>query len=224
MSRLSVGIKRLWAADDRHWTRGNIVAMFTLGLLMAAIAFASFLITLTRDETLPKPISGVIAKLGPYERAPSSDDLSGITSGYHIVTQARTRTSQEEWAYQSVANPAGTVDVLVHMQNAGTERLNNVVVRAELPQRTTLLVPSTFFAHGQAPRGIPASDNVAGVGLNIGDYLSEANAYVKFSLVVAPDSEFSCGYTTLPIRVFAETDYGSEQADTVIRVSKECHS
>jgi hypothetical protein len=72
-----------------------------------------------------------------------------------------------------------TGEVVVRLKGVGNAKADNVVVRLALPSSMRLMRGSTRIFNQGYPKGLPAgSDALVGPGINIGNYLPDANAYV----------------------------------------------
>ena len=109
------------------------------------------------------------------------------------------RHGANSWVESYSAQPGETVDYLIEYRNTGTVQQNNVTLRDSLPVGQTYISGSTRFGNSQHPSGVQASDNIAnGVGINIGSYAPNANAWAIFSARVADNDDLpECGLNTL---------------------------
>lgn len=120
----------------------------------------------------------------------------------------------EEYVYLSVSphkedcwsatvtdiEPGDMVDVAIIWRNNTEETVEDVTLRAYLPE-DLLLVPSTteYQISGMAePRPAP-SDTVATEGINFGDLESKAQAWVTFTVQIDADTDLVCGLSILGI-------------------------
>ncbi len=128
------------------------------------------------------------------------------------------------WKESVEAQPGDTVDYLIEYNNTGTMRQNNVTVKDKLPQGMTYVNGSAryFNTFNPAPTGAPATDDVTGKGLNIGNYEPGSNGLVRFSAKVPTADKLKCGENKFVNTGIVETDNGWKQDTADVIVKKEC--
>lgn len=137
--------------------------------------------------------------------------------------QVRT-TGTTEWKKDVAINAGDTVDYMLTYKNTGETRQNNVLMQDTLPAGMEYVPGSTTLHNGTNPNGIKVSDNVTKPsGINIGDYLPNAVAYVKFSAkAVTNDKLPVCGPNKLTNKVRTTVDGGYKEDTADVTVPKEC--
>jgi uncharacterized repeat protein (TIGR01451 family)/LPXTG-motif cell wall-anchored protein len=129
----------------------------------------------------------------------------------------------KEWKESVQAQPGASVDYQIEYKNTGTTKQNDVVIRDVLPAGMTYVNGSTMYANATHPSGTPASDNVTKNGINIGNYLPGANAFVKFTAKVPAKEQLpKCGDNLFHNVARAETNNGSKEDSADVTVPKEC--
>ena len=146
---------------------------------------------------------------------------------FTINKQVRTYTDGKagSWVENATVKAGDKVDFLITYKNTGTIQQNNVVLKDILPKYLTLVKGSTVLYNATNPvskGGLKVSDNVTGVGINVGNYKPGADALLKFSATVASLDELECGTNTIKNTGRAETDNGSKEGVTTLTVNKTC--
>ncbi len=126
------------------------------------------------------------------------------------------------WKENIAANPGDTVDYLIEYKNTGTMRQNNVTIKDKLPAGMTYVAGSAKYYNSFNPNGAPATDDVTGKGLNIGNYEPGANGLVRFSAKLPSASTLKCGINKFVNTGIVETDNGWKQDDATVETTKEC--
>lgn len=126
---------------------------------------------------------------------------------------------QTSWSTNAIeAKPGQKVDYQLGYDNTGETVQNNVIVKDTLPQSVKYVAGSTTLKNASNPNGngmTLASNNVATSGINIGNYLPNSNAYVRFSATMPTNEELLvCGRNTLRNTMTVETENGAK-TDTV---------
>ena len=128
-----------------------------------------------------------------------------------------------KWVENYSAQPGETVDYLLSYQNTGDTQQNNVTFRDTLPAHMNYVAGSAKFGNSQHPSGTPASDNVTGVGVNVGSYAAGANAWLIFSAKVAPVADLACGQNTLKNSASVTPQGVGVKSDTAnVTVTRNC--
>lgn len=130
------------------------------------------------------------------------------------------RGATEEWMADAGTSPRGIVAVRAAMYNTGGVRLENVVMRAQLPDTLTLVADSTTLYNAAYPTGYAASDELTGVGVNLGHYAPGVNAYLLFYVRAADAAVLQCGPNRDLLEVVAETDFGQSSGTSIITTEK----
>jgi uncharacterized repeat protein (TIGR01451 family) len=128
------------------------------------------------------------------------------------------------WVESVNAQPGDTVDFLITYKNTGTIQQNDVVIKDKLPAGLTYINGSARYYNATNPTstgGHAATDDVTGVGLNVGNYAPGADAMVKFSAKVSAKKDLPCGKNTITNIGRVETNNGSKEDPAVVIVNGE---
>ncbi len=127
------------------------------------------------------------------------------------------------WVDSYAATPGETVDYLLEYNNTGPAQQDNVTFRDTLPADQSYINGSAVYGNARTPSGTKASDNVTGVGVNVGSYAAGANAWFIFSAKVSDNTELDkCGPNTMTNSASVTTAYGSKSDTAVVTVNKAC--
>ncbi len=95
------------------------------------------------------------------------------------------------------ANLGEYVQYQIEYVNLLDHTVNNVMIRDILPDNLEYVADSTYFYSSTYKNGVRVADNtVTTTGINIGNYNTNANAYVRFVAKVV-DKNVTCGYNQL---------------------------
>lgn len=144
------------------------------------------------------------------------------TADFDMNKTVRVNGAEDKTFKENVSvKPGDKVDFQVYMKNTGTAQLTNVVVRDQLPAGLTYVPGSTMLHNSSGTRTV--ADGVTTGGINIGGYLPNGDAYVKFTAQVAANDKLPvCGPNTLKNIAKVETDQGGKEDDATVTVPKEC--
>jgi len=120
--------------------------------------------------------------------------------------------------------PFGVVRVLVEYKNTGASVQKNVVVKAKLPAGFSLIPRTTRLINSAAQEGIRASEDLSKVGINLGNYAPNGNAFLLFDVLGAEPQAFKCGESRGLLIIDTETDNGTKSANSVLSLVRECPS
>lgn len=145
-------------------------------------------------------------------------------SGVKVTAQTQLKGQTNTWSSSNTAKPGETMRMLIGYQNTAIQPQNGVSVRAALTKDATLNAGTTTITNAVQPNGAPAnSDEVAGKGLNIGNYKAGANAFVAFDFTLPSADKLTCGMNRLQNSGVVELANGSEYYATALtRVNREC--
>lgn len=162
-------------------------------------------------------------------KVPGCNEFSGyvtfkvkaVQSNYTINKQVRV-AGQTEYKDSVTAKPGDTLEYRIEYKNTGALKHSNVVIKDTLPAHVSYIPGSTTLKNSNNPNGKSIADGVTTTGVNIGDYLGGANAFVKFNAKVANVNELECGTNKLTNKATVQVGNGTKQdtADTI--VNKEC--
>lgn len=162
-------------------------------------------------------------------RVPGCNQYAGYVTFNLVADQANFSVEKlvrlsgtSTWSKSVTAKVNDTVEYQIQYKNTGTTAQNNVVLKDTLPTSITYVTGSSYLKNATYPNANKVSDNiVASSGINIGNYTSGSNAYVKFSSKVT-DKNLVCGTNTLVNKVVVETANGSKSDTANVVVTKTC--
>lgn len=126
------------------------------------------------------------------------------------------------WSDSVTAKAGDIVEYQVQYINNGDTIQNNVVIKDVLPANLTYINGSTVIKNSNYPNGKTVSDDVTGIGINIGNSMPNSNAYLKFSAKIADVNALSCGVNTITNAAEAQTTNGIKRDTAVVTVTKQC--
>lgn len=139
---------------------------------------------------------------------------------FTISQQVRIKGSQN-WNESVNAKAGDQLEFQIEYKNIGTTEQNNVVIKNSLPAELTYATGSTYLKNASNPNAKNVSDNIVSTnGLNIGDYTSGSNAYIKYEATVT--SDVKCGTNTITVKVDALTNNGSKSDTATFVTNKTC--
>jgi uncharacterized repeat protein (TIGR01451 family) len=126
------------------------------------------------------------------------------------------------WSENVTANPGDTLNYRIEYDNTGETTQSNVVVKDVLPAHVSYIPGSTTIKNGANPNGKAINDDLTTIGVNIGSYGPNGNAFLYFNAKVASVDELACGTQTLTNT--AKATYGSdtEQDTATVTVNRTC--
>lgn len=103
----------------------------------------------------------------------------------------------KEWSESVEAKIGDEVEFQIEYVNLLSETAKDVMIRDVLPENVEYIANSTYLYNANYQSGVQLKDNtVVTSGINIGSYLTQGNAYVRFTTKVV-DSSLKCGSNTL---------------------------
>lgn len=144
------------------------------------------------------------------------------SAGYEVKKEVR-KSGTKEWSKSVNVNPGDSVDYQLYYKNTSNARQNNVLMQDSLPAGLTYTNGTSYLANKVHPNGLKLLDDITKPqGVNIGDYQSQANAYVKFSAKVT-DESLVCGTKTYVNKIRVTVNENSYKEDTAnVVVTKPC--
>ena len=92
------------------------------------------------------------------------------------------------WLDTHVAQPGEQITVRAEYKNTGTTKQNDVIVQVDLPENMHYVKGSTVLNNSSNDNKSVSDKIVAESGINVGNYLPGANAFVEFDVILdAPD-------------------------------------
>ena len=126
------------------------------------------------------------------------------------------------WVENYDAKPGEKVDFLLAYRNTGEVQHDNVTFSDKLPAGLSYVAGSTTWSNA-SKQNIKASDNITGVGINVGSYAPGANAYTIFSANVASNDKLpTCGTNKLVNLGKVNASNYSLEDDASVTVTKDC--
>lgn len=110
-----------------------------------------------------------------------------VTASVISITKQVKEEGTDGWVTSMNAEEGDNLAFLITIRNEGNERLTNVIVRDSLPVGLEFVSGSARLTNANYPNGYALSDSLVGVGVNIGNYGSGSNAYVRFNARVSDD-------------------------------------
>lgn len=131
-----------------------------------------------------------------------------------------------EWKTQVEAKIGDKVEIQTQYRNTTkkNETQNNVMVKSILPSNLKYVAGSTKLYSTKYPNGATINqDSVVTDGINIGNYLPNSNAYVRYTAEVV-DQNLACGSNTLVNWVQAGVGKVTLQDYAAVVVNKPCEN
>lgn len=134
----------------------------------------------------------------------------------------RIKGASKSWEDKVTAKVGQEVEYQIEYQNLLGTTANNVMIRDILPTNVEYVQNSTYLYNGNHPDGILLSDNTLTTdGINIGNYKSKANAFVRFTAKVV-DKSLVCGSNQLVNWANSTVNGAVSKDDASVMVNKEC--
>lgn len=107
---------------------------------------------------------------------------------YLIHKSARLHQSIDKEFKEKLSVKAGDiVEYQIHFKNIGSTKMNNVMIGDVINEQMNYITGSTRLYNTSNPKGMQTSDNIFISGLNIGDYHSNGDGYVRYLAKVSDD-------------------------------------
>ena len=160
-----------------------------------------------------KYLSYVEFKVKPTFETPANFDVK--------KTVRISDTTDKTWKETVDAKAGQKVDFQIEFTNTSQTTLPHVVIRDMLPTGLTYVPGTTWLHNGGGTRQV--ADGVTTDGIDVGGYVPQGNAFVKFTAQVAANDKLpTCGPNTLKNIASAETSGSKKEDDASVTVSKEC--
>lgn len=131
--------------------------------------------------------------------------------------------TDKTWKNSVTAQPGDTVDFQIHFKNNGDTQLKDVIAKDTLPNGMTYVNGSTYLANSDGTKNV--ADGITSNGLNIGGYMPNGDAYIKFSAKIGNNNNLArCGLNALTNSVKITTSTGSKESTAVVNVTKVCET
>lgn len=142
---------------------------------------------------------------------------------YDFAKEVRKSGTTDKYAENVSVKPGDKVDFRLSFKNTGPVKLNNVVLKDQLPTGLTYVADSAKLYNSSYPNGYALGNTLFADGSNIGHYSTSINAFVVFTAQVAANAQLpKCGDNSLKNIAKVTTDYGNKEDDAKVDVKKEC--
>ena len=144
-----------------------------------------------------------------------------VPQGDFTINKTVRKSGDKTWSESVKVNPGDKVDYQIEFKNTGETQLKDVIIKDTLPTGISIVPGSVYLADSDGTHNI--TDGIVGGGTNIGGYLPNGNAYLKFTAQVAKnDSLPVCGTNTLKNIAKATTSIGNKEDGANVVVNKDC--
>ena len=144
-----------------------------------------------------------------------------VPQGDFTINKTVRKSGDKTWSESVKVNPGDKVDYQIEFKNTGETQLKDVIIKDTLPTGISIVPGSVYLADSDGTHNI--TDGIVGGGTNIGGYLPNGNAYLKFTAQVAKnDSLPVCGTNTLKNIAKATTSIGNKEDGADVVVNKDC--
>jgi len=145
---------------------------------------------------------------------------------FSVSKQVRKEGATDGFKETTAVNPGDTVDYRIEVKNMGSEVLNNVALKDQLPTGVSFVPGTVKILNANNPSGayIQDGDQLVSSGINIGHYTPGSNALVVFKAKVGTNEALpTCGMNTLTNTASAQPEGQNPKDDTAdVTVPKEC--
>lgn len=130
-----------------------------------------------------------------------------------------------KWVTKSTANPGDVLTYMISYKNAGNTKHEHVVLRDNLPPKTSL-VPGTSYLYDAAhPSGVKVEDWVTQKGIDAGSFTPGSNAFIIFKVKLPAADQLACGDTVFTNVGVAHPQGMNEYYNTAeTTVNKQCQN
>lgn len=149
--------------------------------------------------------------------------IKAIAESDFVIKKTVRETGAEDTTFRETVgvDPGDQVDFQIYFENTGGAQLTNVIIKDALPTGLTYVDDSTYVYTSDGLAHV--IDAITTAGLNIGGYLPEGNAYIKFTAQVADNDDLAeCGLNTLINTATAITSVGQKSDDATVTTGKTC--
>lgn len=129
------------------------------------------------------------------------------------------------WATSTTAKPGDDLEYLIRFKNEGNTELKNVMVGDNLPKYNSYVEGTTMLSNGNHPNGIAIeNDNISKGGINTGNYLPGAAAYVWFTAKLDEKPAYEkCGtYEVVNVGVVRPEGMNEYYNTASVKINVEC--
>lgn len=145
-----------------------------------------------------------------------------VSTPEHTIVQDVRLAGETEWHDSITARVGDLVEFQAEYRNISKTTQKNVTFRTVLPKNMQYVPNTTILYNSNHPGGVKIVENtVATNGINIGDYASDANAYIRITAVVV-DNSLACGANSLFDWARGTADNMLVQDYSMVMVNKTC--
>ena len=130
----------------------------------------------------------------------------------NFSASALAKVGNDSWSQTSVATTGDRVTIMVAYRNRGTTRQDDVVLRVKLPDNIRYVAGSTKWISARIGHYLPASDDIADVGINVGSYAPGAEAAAQFQVTMDNPPAATPTMQTMENFLIVETHSGNKTA------------
>ncbi len=125
------------------------------------------------------------------------------------------------WSESVTAKVGDEVEYQIEYKNLLNKQVDNVIIRDALPNNMQYVENSTYLYNAQYKNGVLLKDNtLTTTGINVGSYLANGSAYVRFTAKVI-DASLKCGNNQLVNWAESTADAKSTKDDASVYVTKD---
>jgi uncharacterized repeat protein (TIGR01451 family) len=136
-----------------------------------------------------------------------------------VTARLNGETGTESWRKNVNASPGDIVNFQVLFKNSTGAVREDIVIKNTLPDGLAYIADSTLLYNGSNPDGLKSIDGVtSGTGINIGDYGSGANAYLRFSAQVDENFEAGAGVKLTNYSQAGTADQSVKPVETFVEI------
>jgi len=135
------------------------------------------------------------------------------------------QTGADSWQKTITAQPGSYVEYQIHFRNTSSVTVENVMIRDILPAHVSYVAGTTLLFNTNHPDGVAMPDGVTTTGINIGSYLPNGDAFVRFRARIGEASVLNCGVNQLVNRGQADVpaiDGPLKEETATVNVTREC--
>jgi uncharacterized repeat protein (TIGR01451 family) len=147
-------------------------------------------------------------------------------ANYTFTKDVRKSGTTDAYAKSVASKPGDKVDFRLSFKNTGDAKLDNVVLKDQLPAGLNYVAGTAKLYNSAYPSGYTLPDSLfTATGANIGNYAAGINAFVVFTAQVAGNDQLpTCGPNTLHNVASSETDNGNKEDSADVTTDKTCET
>ncbi len=166
-------------------------------------------------------LDGKIPGCYQYDGVVTIDVVAHKSVAAKVSKQVRIKGTKT-WSETVEAKIGDEVEYQIEYVNLLNETVNDVMIRDVLPTNVEYVKDSTYLYNSNYQSGVLLADNdVTTTGINIGSYVTNGNAYVRFTGKVV-DKKMACGDNQLVNWASATVKGSVYKDDASVLVNKVC--